>query len=127
MTPGFLPCSNYRFIGNTRQYMISFNLLHILHIANEGNSFLYIAKTYRNMEKLEIKLLNTVHKETRVLSSWKYWYLIEFVLVCFCMLNIEVSWVWGWGGVVDMMLQVTNTLIRLKPGNAAKKPNKAIS
>lgn len=30
----------------------------------------------------------------------------------------------GW--VFDMMLQVTNTLIRLKPGHAAKKPNKAI-
>lgn len=38
----------------------------------------------------------------------------------------EVGWVWGWGRVVGMMLQVTNTLIRLKPGNAAKKPNKAI-
>lgn len=70
MTPGFLPCSIFRLIGNTKQYMIPFSLLHILHIANEGNAFLYIAKTYRNMEKLEIKLLNTVHKETRVLTSW---------------------------------------------------------
>lgn len=71
MTHGFLPCSIFRFIGNTRQYtcMIPFSLLHILQIANEGNSFLYIAKTYRNMETLEIKLLNTVHKETRVLTS----------------------------------------------------------
>lgn len=54
--------------------------------------------------------------------------ILIFDRICSCMLlNIEVSWVWGWGGVVDMMLQVTNTLIRLKPGNAAKKPNKAIS
>lgn len=32
----------------------------------------------------------------------------------------------GMGWVVDMMLQVTNNLIRLKPGHAAKKPYKAI-
>lgn len=42
------------------------------------------------------------------------------------MLNIEVSWVWGWVGVVDVILQGTNTLIRLKPGHSTKKPNKAI-
>lgn len=37
------------------------------------------------------------------------------------MLNIEVSWVWGWVGFVDVILQGTIPLIRLKPGHSAKK------